>query len=205
MGLDTICGSEVYADLPSYTRGADWYHARGSEVKVVIPHSVMENLLSDAYKLGSENEVGFVLLGYQPENLLRMLVTDYEPITRGNATSISSKGPSYLNAALRAKNRSTQVEQSLGLPTDKKVIVGGAHTHPGHGVFLSKEDQQSIQEFINYAKKHPQLYALTDGNFELVMDPKAKQVDGFKLYPKGYETVNVYVKNLEDCIPELTS
>jgi len=195
--------STLYADLPPYIRGADWHSASGSEVKVVIPRPTWDNLLQDSYILGSNDEAGFVLAGFQPENFKRVLVTDYELIAQGDRTAIGTSGRQYLDATKRMLARMTDTERFLELPIAQKVIVGGAHTHPGHGVFLSARDQESLETFRRYAQAHPELYALNDGNFELVIDPVKDQIEGFKLGPRGYEAVNVHVTNLENILRSL--
>ncbi len=198
--------STLYADLPAYVRRTDeWDAAPGSKVKIVIPRPTWDSLLRDANILGSHDETGFVLAGFQPENQFRAIVTDYERIAQGNRTTIGTTGKQYVDAFLRMRARMTNVEQFLELPIDQKIIVGGAHTHPNHGVFLSARDQESLREFRRYAQMHPEIYAMSDGNFEIVIDPVKNKFDGFKFGPSGYEAVNIHVKNLEDCLRELMS
>ena len=180
-----------------------WYVSKGKNVRAYLSTDMFIALLEACSRYGSEGEAGLLLAGYTIDSY-SVVITDGKVMAQGSGLSLDESGKKYIKTVCELKGRILPVERELNLPLEKKVIVGGMHTHPGFGeAFLSSRDVQSMKEFYEFAKRHPKLYGTNGGNLEIVVDPfSLMKSDAFKLMLSGnYEATNIFVKNETSDIP----
>lgn len=198
----------LYNDLPSYRRGGDsrswlfgeqdpfskWYNSKGSEVDVYILSEVWDWLMWNFYEYGKGKDVGALLAGYSisPRSVG---ITDIAILTEGDRSSSGMVGSEekVMEAMKHLRENIHDFEYGLGLSPGIKRLVGGGHTHPCQRIYLSPIDVENMRVWYEFAKKHPELYAASGGNLEMVVNPNDGKIGGFKLGAGGYEEVPISI------------
>ncbi len=202
-------------DLPSYKRGgflswlyeeedpfSSWYKSRGDSVGVYILGEVWDWLMASFNSYGNNRDVGALLAGYSI-NPRSVGVTDAAILREGDRSSSEILGnrQKVIEAMKNLKSTIHDFEFRLGLSPGMKRLVGGGHTHPHQDIYLSPRDVSNMGEWYEFAKKHPELYTASGGNFELVVNPNDGKFGGFKLSAGGYEKVPIYLVLKKSAMP----
>jgi len=153
-------------------------------ISVYVVHEVQKNIIS-YLKKNSKNESGGLLIGHpfvdmNNSNKKFVFVTGHFP------TKSADFGPAHFSVSPEEliRGRSEIENKFPGL-----VVVGWYHSHPGHGVFLSRQDMNIVENIYN-----------SDWHLAYVVDT-LKDRDGFFVGSKAIsiENYNV-VDNVPDCV-----